>query len=90
MSDIVVDIAHLVLDGVPGELANSPYIGQMIEREVQRLFEQHGLPPGLAGGDVRQSMAPPVSVPTPASAGQIAYAAATALYQALSTQKGSA
>ncbi|HEX8096683.1 MAG TPA: hypothetical protein VF538_09945 [Pyrinomonadaceae bacterium] len=83
MNDISVDIERLVLDGDAVGPNNGQQFARMTEAALQRLFEQSGLPSGMAGGDATQVVAPDVSLHLHMSVEQKGRAVALAIYRAL-------
>ena len=83
MSHITLIIEQLLLDGVSNAPATGQRLGEMIAVELHHLLELHGLPSGFSAGDIRQLSAPDLHLPGSASDGQVAQAAAAALYRAL-------
>jgi hypothetical protein len=89
MSDISIEIGHVVLDRVSAQSPrSSEHFGRMSEMALQRLLEQQGLPSGWTGRDVAELTGLSVQVPRGASEEQIAREVALVLYRALTNAGG--
>jgi hypothetical protein len=87
MTNLVVDIEHLVLDGITDRLEHGQRIGQMMAQELQHLFEQHGLPIAAERGDVSEMTGPHTSLPASRSDERTAQALALAIFYALGDRR---
>ena len=83
MTDLSVNIDHVVLDDAAAEPRDSLRFGQRTETALQRLLEQRGMPPGLAGSDLREIVLSGADLPATAGDEQLAAGLADALYRAL-------
>jgi len=83
MSDITVDIDHVVLDGLEDEPRDARRLGSLIESALQQLIEERGLPAGLESRGRAVIAAPTVSLPPNVSDAHLAQATAAALYATL-------
>jgi len=83
MNDISLNIEHLVLESHTIQPENGEHLARMTEAALRELLEQHGLPPGMAGGDVAEVITPNTNLPLNASDQQTAQEIALALYWTL-------
>jgi hypothetical protein len=83
MRGISMNVEHRVLDSNAAQPGNGQHLARMTGAALERLLEQHGLPPGLAWDDVAEITTPDMNLPLNASDEQTAQELALALYWVL-------